>query len=90
MQIIYKHLNEIDGVYDIVETNESQSVGKYFIIVEKNKQQGAELVVNEIMQAIVHRTQDITDDDAEMKLDNQYCHYGQDVVKKGIHQKQQN
>ena len=39
-----------------------------FIIVDKNKQRGAELVICEIMQALVHRTQDEADPDAEMKL----------------------
>ena len=48
MQRVYKHLNEIDGMYDVVETNESQSVGKYFIIVDKNKQREAKLVVPKI------------------------------------------
>ena len=33
-QKAYKYLSNIDGVYDVVETNESQSKGKYFIIVE--------------------------------------------------------
>ena len=36
-QKVYKHLSEIDGVYDVVETNESQELGKYFIIVERSK-----------------------------------------------------
>ena len=37
-QKVYKHLIEIDGVYNVVETNESQELGKYFVIVERNKQ----------------------------------------------------
>ena len=71
MQRVYKYLNDIDGVYDVVETNKSQKVGKYFIIVDKNKRRGAELVIHEIMQALVHQIQDIADPDAEMKL-NQF------------------
>ena len=55
MERVYKHLNDIYGVYDVVKTNESQRVGKYFIIVDKNKQRAAELVIHKIMQALVHR-----------------------------------
>ena len=72
MERVYKHLNDIYGVYDVVKTNESQRVGKYFIIVDKNKQRAAELVIHKIMQALVHRIQDIADHDAEMKLNNQF------------------
>ena len=38
-QQAYKLLREIDGVYDVVETNQSQEFGKYFIIVERKKRQ---------------------------------------------------
>ena len=31
------HLRDIDGVYDVVETNKSQRINKYFIIVDRNK-----------------------------------------------------
>ena len=34
---VYMHLHDIDGVYNVVETNESQRIGKYFIIVDRNK-----------------------------------------------------
>ena len=36
-QKVYKHLLEIDGVHDVVETNQSPELGKYFVIVERNK-----------------------------------------------------
>ena len=49
MKKVYKHLNGIEGAYDVVATNKSQSVGKYFIIVDKNKQPLAELIIHEIM-----------------------------------------
>ena len=62
---VYMHLREIDGVYDVVETNESQKVGKYFIIVDRNKQQAAELNIHEIMQALSYRIRDIADNDAD-------------------------
>ena len=31
------HLCDIDEVYYVVETNESQRIGKFFIIVDRNK-----------------------------------------------------
>ena len=34
MKKVYKHVNGIDGVCDVVETDKSQSVGKYFIIMD--------------------------------------------------------
>ena len=51
-QKVYKHLIEIYGVYDVVETNQSQELGKYFVIVERNKRQQAELIIHEIMKAL--------------------------------------
>ena len=60
------HLREIDGVYDCVETNESQKVGKYFIIVDRNKRQTAKLVFHEIMKELVYRFRDEADNETEM------------------------
>ena len=34
--------------------------------MDRNKQQEAELIIHEIMQALVHRIRDITDNDTEM------------------------
>ena len=34
---VYKHLADIDGVMDIVETKDSQTDGKYFVIVDSSK-----------------------------------------------------
>ena len=33
----YLHLRDIDGVFNVVETNKSQKIGKYFCIVDRNK-----------------------------------------------------
>ena len=60
------HLHDIDGVYNVVETNESQRIGKYFIIVDRNKQRDDEMVIHEIMKVLVLRIQDIADPDAQM------------------------
>ena len=58
-QQVYKILNEIDGVYDVVETNQSQDKGKYFVVCDRAKQQEAERIIHEVMKAITLR---ITDD----------------------------
>ena len=64
---VYKHLRDIDRVYDVVETNKSQKMGKYFIIVDRNKQQAAKLFI-QVMQALSYRFQSNADNDAEMHL----------------------
>ena len=64
-QKVYKHLIEIDRVYDVVETNQSQELGKYFIIVERKKRQQAKMFIHEIMKALSLRITDITDNDAK-------------------------
>ena len=33
----YKHLQDIDSVFDVVETNKSKKIGKYFCIVDRSK-----------------------------------------------------
>ena len=65
---VYMHLRDIDGAYKIVETNESQRIGKYFTIVDRNKRRDAELVTHEIMKALVHCIRDIVDPDAQMNF----------------------
>ena len=37
-QKVYKHLNGINGVYDVVETNQSQEKGKFFVVCDRSKQ----------------------------------------------------
>ena len=59
------HLSRINGVYDMVETNQSQELGKYFVVVERSKRQQAELIIHEVMKAIAFRITDIGDNSAE-------------------------
>ena len=61
----YKHLRNIDGVYDIAETNESASIGKYFAICESSKKPEVEKAIHAIMKAVVARIQDESDHDAQ-------------------------
>ena len=70
-QKVYKHLMEIDGVYDVVETNQSLELAKYFIIVERNKRRQDELIIHEIMKALSLQITDIRDNDAGKHF-NQY------------------
>ena len=56
---------EIDGVFDVVKTNQSQELGKNFVIVNRNKRQQAELIIHEIMKALSLRITDIGDNDVE-------------------------
>ena len=56
---------EIDRVYDVVETNQSQELGKYFIVVERNKRRQAELIIHKIMKVLSLRITDTRDNDAE-------------------------
>ena len=65
-QKTYRHLIYIEGVFDVVETNESQSEGKYFIIVDKNIQQQAKQTINVILEAIINRFNDIADNKVNM------------------------
>ena len=60
-QEVYKHLRGIDGVYDVVETNQSQEKGKYFIVCDRGKQQTAERIIHEVMKALTFRITDICD-----------------------------
>ena len=55
----------IDGVYDVVETNQSQELGKYFKIAERKKRQQAELIIHEIMKELSLRITDITNNDTK-------------------------
>ena len=68
---VYHHLSDIDGVFDVVETNESQSIGKYFVICERSKRAEVEKVIHEINKALVRSIQDDADSDAKMHF-NQY------------------
>ena len=65
----YHHLRDIDGVFDVVETNESQTIGKYFIICESSKRREIEKVIHEIMKALVSCIQDDADEAAQMHFD---------------------
>lgn len=60
------HLRDINGVYNVAETNESKRIGKYFTIVDRNKQGDAEMVIHKIMKTLVHSIRDNTDHDTEM------------------------
>ena len=53
VQEVYKHLRGIDGVYDVVETNQSQEKGKYFIVCDRGKRQTAERIIHEVMKALI-------------------------------------
>ena len=53
-------------MYNVVETNESQSEGKYFIIADKSKQEQAEQTIDAILKAIIDQLNDIADHDANM------------------------
>ena len=64
-QQLYKLLRGIDGIYNVVETNQSQELGKYFIIVKRKKRQQAELIIHKIMKALSLRITNITNNDAE-------------------------
>ena len=35
----YQHLRDIDGVFNVVETNESQTIGKYFVSLKEAKEE---------------------------------------------------
>ena len=65
----YLHLRDIDGIFDVLETNESQKISKYFIIVDRSKRRNAETMIHEITKALVSRIQDDTDLDAQLHLD---------------------
>ena len=60
----YKYLRDIDGVFNIVETNENEKIGKYFAICERSKRREVERIIHEITKALVSRIQDEADFDA--------------------------
>ena len=66
---VHKLLLNIDGVYDVVETNQSQEQGKYFFITERRKRQQVERAIHEILHALSLRITDITDEGAEKYFD---------------------
>ena len=59
----------IDGIFDVVKTNESQKIGKYFCIVDRSKRRSAEMVIHDIMKALVSRIQDNADPDTQLQCD---------------------
>ena len=61
----YKHLREINGVFDIVETNKSATIGKYFAICDRSKRHEIERIIHAIMKALVGRIQDESDYNAQ-------------------------
>ena len=60
-QDVYKLLRGIDGVYNVVETNQSQEKGKYFIVCDRSKGQKAERIIHEVMKALTFQITDICD-----------------------------
>ena len=69
-QEVYKILRGIDGVYDVVEMNQSQAKGKHFIICDRAKRQQVERIIHEVMKAITLR---ITDD-CDLRAEKHYKH----------------
>ena len=65
-QKAYTYLINTDGVFDVVETNESQSEGKYFIIMDKNKWQQAKQTIDGILKVSIDQLRDIADNKANM------------------------
>ena len=65
VQQAYKILRGIDGVYDLIKTNQSQVKGKYFFLCNTAKQQEAERTIHEVMKAITLRITDDCDLSAE-------------------------
>ena len=64
---VHRLLLGIDGVYDVVKTNQSQELDKFFIITERKKRQQVKKTIHKIMQALSLQIQmtDIADDNAE-------------------------
>ena len=58
-------LQGIDVVYDVIETNQSQAKGKYFVFCDRGKRQEAERMIHEVLKAITFRITDICNTAAE-------------------------
>ena len=68
---VYKHLADIDGVMDIVETKDSQTDGKYFVIVDSSKMAPAEFAISQVLGALNVRLRNSMDE----KVVNKFREY---------------
>ena len=64
---VYKHLADIDGVMDVVETKDSQMDGKYFVIVDSSKMAPAEFAISQVLGALTDRLRNPMDEKVVMK-----------------------
>ena len=65
---LYKHLADIDGVIDIVETKDSQTEGKYFFIADSSKMTPAEFAISQVIGAHNARLRNPTEETVVTKF----------------------
>ena len=64
-QPAYKILQGIDEVYDVIETNQSQAKGKYFVLYDRAKRRETERTIHKVLKAITLRITNACDMAAE-------------------------
>ena len=68
-QPAYKILRGIDGVYDVIKTNQSQTKGKYFVLCDRAQRREVEQMIHEVLKAITFRITDDCDTAAEKQYE---------------------